>query len=491
MFDSFSVVHVLAYTIIALQQIYLNVHWSPIYWQTAVLTVNSGSKTVDDDGKQSTRDYGKTAKAIAGLREQGTQFATPLINSSSTDFTPDADNNRILFALKGIRGMNDETVRKVIEGRPYKDSQDFFDRIAPRKNDVISRLADEHFKELGIKVKKSSKEYVEFTKVLKEDDKRLNKSQVITLIKAGAFREFGETPTQTMQKFVKHYIELKQSLNGQNTSRAIKLGIFDKEGRDKYKHVYNLRAELRKNKDKKADVLRTRSSMYKDILKKLFPPNVICGEDGQWLLVDETKFEKAYEKYKEEIQSVLALESTVKEFNINTLMEEWESVASGSEESWEMDTIVFYSDKHEMDYVDKELYNITPLKEIPPSPVVTSTYKWRGSIKENYKLFTIMGTVVDKNKDKARFTVVTPDGVVTCKTYKGAFSHYDKQVKTNGEIVDKSWFTRGTRLLMWGYLKDDMFILKAPKDTHTLARVDYIDRESGRLSLSLEKVYNN
>ena len=154
-----------------------------------------------------------------------------------------------------------------------------------------------------------------------------------------------------------------------------------------------------------------------------------------------------------------------------------------------METIVFYSDKHELDYIDYSLYNVTPLNEVSPEPIVESTYNYRGSVRENYKLYTIVGTVVDKNKDKANFTIVTPEGVITCKTYKGAFSHYDKQVKKDGKIVDKSWFTRGNRLMVRGYMKDDMFILKAPKDMHTIAKIEYVERETGKLALSLEREY--
>ena len=386
--------------------------------------------------------------------------------------------------------MNDETVRKVIARRPYKNTEDFFDKVAPRTTKEIDEKASEHFSKLGIKVKKTSDEYVEVVKELKDGDNRLSKSQVVTLIKAGALREFGEDPMTSMQKFVRRNTVFKEKLNGRNLSSVIRLGLFDNEKYYKYKLIYQLRAELRKHKfDKENGINHTRVSELKDTLTQYFSPNVIHKQEGEYVYVFMEKFEKEYEKFDEEMKSVLATPEILQEYNIELLLEEWSSVAEGSVESWEMETIVFYSDKHELDYVDTELYNVTHLKQIPKEPVVESTYMYRGTQRENYKLFTIMGTVVDKNKDKANFTIITPDGVITCKTYKGAFSHYDKQVKKDGKIVDKSWFTRGNRLMVRGYIKDDMFILKAPKDMHTLAKIEYVNRDNGKLSLSLEREY--
>lgn len=480
---------------IALQQIYLSLNWSPIYWQTAVLTVNSGSKTAEEDGDKEKRDYGKTAKAIANLREQNITIATPLINSSYTDFSPDEENNRILFALKGIRSMNDEAVAKILNNRPYTSVEDFFERVAPRNDSQVRELTDNYFKEQGIKVKKTSEEYVKKASEFKETEKRLEKGQVIALIKSGAFKEFNEDSMTTMQKWVKYTTQLKTSLNGQNLSSAIRLGIFDTEDREELKLVYEMRSAIKKDKVKDTngtskDLVRTRSSQYKSLLTKLFSPSVVVDTVGEYSIIDINQFEKEYEKFKEQTDAILKQPETLQQFNIALFIENWNKVASGTPESWEMETIVFYSEKHELDYLDYGVYNVTPLNEIPKEPLVESTYMYRGVERANYKIFTIVGTVVDKNKDKGRFTMITPEGVITCKTYKGAFSHYDKQIKRDGKIVDKSWFTRGNRLMVWGYIKDDMFILKAPKNVHTIARIDSLDRDTGRAYLSLERESN-
>ena len=74
-----------------------------------------------------------------------------------------------------------------------------------------------------------------------------------------------------------------------------------------------------------------------------------------------------------------------------------------------------------------------------------------------YELWRIAGTVIDKNKMKNTVVISTPFGVVDIKIYKAQFSKYDKQIfllknsKTEEKkIVEKSWFTRGNKLMFTG-----------------------------------------
>jgi DNA polymerase-3 subunit alpha len=124
---SFSRIHALAYSFVGVQTLYIATNWSPIYWNTACLIVNSGSlednseeelvdiyepeaadlaegitytDLPDRSGKirkTASTDYGKLAKAIGDIQAAGIKISLADINKSDFSFKPDVENNQILF----------------------------------------------------------------------------------------------------------------------------------------------------------------------------------------------------------------------------------------------------------------------------------------------------------------------------------------------------------------------------------------------------------
>ena len=144
-----------------------------------------------------------------------------------------------------------------------------------------------------------------------------------------------------------------------------------------------------------------------------------------------------------------------------------------------------------MDYVR---YGIINFFEINEKPEVIERYEWKGRPMTKVKLHTIVGTVLDRDKSKHTITVLTPNGVVNCKTYGGAFSHYDRQISSaeNGKkkkVLEKSWFTRGNLLMLTGFRREDQFVLKVYKDSHQSHTINLITevREDGSLGLQSER----
>jgi len=176
-------------------------------------------------------------------------------------------------------------------------------------------------------------------------------------------------------------------------------------------------------------------------------------------------------------------------------VELWMQHATGSIPKWEMESVSFYSEKHELEDVDFARYGIGNFFEIPEQPEVVEEYMWRGRQQKKVKLHTIVGTVLDKNKNKHTVTVLTPHGVVTVKTYGGAFSNYDKQVSVNGKdgkkkVLEKSWFSRGNLILLTGFRREDQFVLKTYKDSvqqHTINLITEV-RKDGSLGLQAERI---
>ena len=78
--------------------------------------------------------------------------------------------------------------------------------------------------------------------------------------------------------------------------------------------------------------------------------------------------------------------------------------------------------------------------------------------------------VIDKNKLHNTVTLLTPTGVVNVKIYKNQFAIYDKQLSERDNegkkhIIEKSWLTRGNKLMIQGFRRGQDFIPKKTKQS--------------------------
>ena len=98
-----------------------------------------------------------------------------------------------------------------------------------------------------------------------------------------------------------------------------------------------------------------------------------------------------------------------------------------------------------------------------------------------FKLYKICGTCIAKNKMKHSVSLLTTTGVVDVKFRKEHFALFDKQISAKGDdgkkhIVEKSWFNRGSMIIVQGMRSDDMFIAKKYASTggHQLYKIDEV-----------------
>jgi DNA polymerase-3 subunit alpha len=453
---AFSSPHTLAYTLIAMEQLNLNLNYNPLYWNTAVLTVNSGSQEVEEGEKQNSTDYGKTALAISKMKNYGVNVDLPLINLANFSFTPDIENNRIIFGMKGIVGVGDDVVYKIVDNRPYHSFEDFHERLYKTKF--------------------------------------LQKSHIIKLIKAGSFNEFG-SPIEIMKQFLIKEVDVKDKLDGKNLSRIISLGLLDSDELIKYKHFYNFKSHINKcvheTVVKPKDKILILDTYSQAFFYNNFTDKSIVGWHNNQPLVSEKLFKKEYDEKMERVISLYTDKDFIRKFNQNQFYELWETHASSNSiPKWEMESVSFYSNEHELQNIDYERYGVSNFSDLSETPIVTEEYEWRGRPMKNYQLFTIVGTVLDKDSNKNTVTVLTPDSVVTCKLYGGKYSHYDRQISNtlNGKktVIEKSFFTRGNLLMLTGYRREDQFVLKAPKGQHTINLITEI-RSDKSLGLQSER----
>ena len=100
------------------------------------------------------------------------------------------------------------------------------------------------------------------------------------------------------------------------------------------------------------------------------------------------------------------------------------------------------------------------------------------------KLYTLAGTVIDRDKVKGLVTMQTPDGVVNIKCYKDLYAIYAQtisEVDENGnkEIEEESFFEKGVHLLVTGIQRGSTFIPKVYKNLNRRSIVRIILDEEG------------
>jgi DNA polymerase III subunit alpha len=452
---SFSLPHIASYTLILMMELNLAFRYGVIFWKTACLSVNSG--LIGE--REGNTNYGAVAKAVGDMK--GTVL-NPDINRSQLGFTPLESEDKILFGLKPISGLGKDAVKVIMEKRPFTSLEDFVERAIIGTEDI--ELQDGNF--------------------LK--DHTMSDKKGVTVIKSGCFDnlEPDKTRRDLMVEYVKLITPKKDKLTMTNLPHIIE-SVPDCLKNEV--EIYNYRNKL---------FGRNKVPMNKDI-ESYFIKNYSDKVDHEFkdgkLVIDQKSFEKVYKKQIEPLREWVIAPEAAKKFNAKKMREFWLENCMGPIEQWEMETVVFYSDKHELDYIPLEKYfDVVNFHDLKPSNIV----EWKTWGKRRFPRFElgiISGTVVDKNKDKHIVYLSTQYGVVPIKYHKGAFFHYDKKiVDVRGDkkvVLDPSWFTRGTKLVVVGYRRGDEFVPKVYKETayeHTTMQV--AGYENGEIKMKMQKV---
>ena len=439
---AFSINHSLPYSFVGVQTIYLATHFNSIYWNTACLTVNSGA--MDEDNGGST-DYGKIAKALGDIINENIKVGLVDINKSAYGFKPDIENNQILFGLKGMLNVGDDIIAATIERRPYVSPRDYINKVNPNKQAMISLIKGGAFDNLMDR-KICMAWYIWNT---------CNKKSKITLQNMGGLIKYNLIPDDLILE--RRIFEFNRYLK--------KLGKFY----DYYKldeRAINFLVEIER-----------------DYLIK----------ENEYIKIAE--WEKIYSIYMDKVRAWIIKEQDkiLNDLNILIFKEDWDKYALGNYSSWEMEALCFYYHDHELIDVDNTKYGFSNFKDLPYDPEVDQIYHRRGADIKLFKLAKICGTCIAKNKTKSLVTLLTTDGVVNVKFRKEYFAMFDKQISgydDNGEkhTIEKSWFNRGSMIVLTGMRSGDDFIVKRYATTpgHQLYKIDEL-LPNGQLRLRHER----
>ena len=443
---AFSMNHSLPYSFVGIQTILLARTFDPIYWNTACLIVNSGATDEDLEG---TTNYGKIAKAIGDIRSAGITVSTADINKSKYGFSPDIGEGTITYGLKGLLNVGDDVIADIIRERPFTSFGDFLGRV------------------------------------------KCGKQAVISLIKGGAFDSFGERK-RIMAEYLWLNCDKKKRITLQNMNGLIQRGLLPQHLTLQGK-VFEFNRYL-KNVCKLDDgyyVLDDRAYGFIDH----FFPDVPLEVFGPTYAMNQKLWEKVYQQQMDFVREWMKAnqDEVLYQLNKTIFQEEWNKYASGNYSSWEMEALCFYYHEHELKNVNRARYGISNFFDLPEEPIVEKTFKRGGVDIPIYRLHRICGTCIAKNKTKGTVSLLTPEGVVEVKFRNEYFSMFDKQISVRGadgvkHVVEKSWFNRGSMIMVMGIRRGDDFIPKKYSNSagHQLYKIDAITA-NGSLSLKTER----
>lgn len=457
---SFSILHTIAYTFIALQELVLYHYYPSIYWQTACMTVNAGAieNNTDVEERSKSTNYGKIAKAIGEIQTTGVKVVPPYINKAGFSFEPSIENNQIVFSLKGINGIGDDVAHAIIQNAPYTSFFDFYTRM------VLTGI--------------------------------VGATKVITLIKSGCFDDLVKAATreQLMAMFIETISEPKKKLTTANLQFILDNDLLPKHlGIHSVYYLFKKEVFNAKNFYCNDEVYKTKKWFLINAYQQSFFETEFMldmEENTHYKFVDkgmiicDKEFDKVLKVKSKELYEWLETADALNRVNQMLFSLKWQRYCTGSISKWEMDSLSFYYHDHELKNLDTEKYSIQDYNALPESPRVVGSYFRKGIQFNVYQIDRIAGTVLDRDKTKKTVSLLTTTGVVTLKFNDGQFNFYDKSITkdVNGKktIIEKSWFSRGTLLTVTGYRFGETFRVKKNNDTvyqHSVQKILWVNED--------------
>lgn len=432
---SFSRIHGLAYSFVGLQCVYLATYFPDVYWNTACLRVDAGLE------EEAATNYGKIAKAVGNMIANGIHVSLVDINNSEYGFEPDEKNNSILYGLKSLNGVGGEVVQEIIKHRPYSSWQDFLSKV------------------------------------------KANKTVMVSLIKAGAFDQFGERK-EIMKEYIWSVCEPKKRITLQNFNGLIEKNLVPQElAFEKRVFMFN---KLLKKKFKSGDYFLLSDDYYYNFYAQHFDIDLLEPYNGT-IAIQEKEWKKIYNKamepaknyFKEHQKEILNV------LNDKIFQESWNKYAAGTYSDWEMDSLGMYYHDHSLAHIDLGRYDIVEFNDLAEEPIVDYTFKRNGVEIPIFKTFRIAGTVIAKDDAHSSISLLTiGSGVVTVKMGRDYFAKYNRRISEimpdgTKKVREAGWFQKGTLVIFNGFRRNNMFIEKTYKKSlyHGLYKITDINND--------------
>lgn len=388
--------------------------------------MNSGDET------GTSTDYSKMAVALGNTIKHGIKVEMVDINQSESNFSPNVEGNFISYGLRSLTGIGYDFIQKIFAGRPFSSLMDFIEKTNP------------------------------------------NKMQMLTLIKAGAFRQVDDNDRKlTLAKYAKIMTNKRKNLTITQIPLIMKINQFPARLNDE-KRIYEFNRYVNEVLVKSGQVVklddRAQQFLVSIGLDDLI--EVLPYENESWTVMSKDKWTRIYNNRMNPVRAWLKENKPelLESIFLHEMLELFESYGGNeSYAKWEMESMNFYYTQHELEHVDMTRYGINHFSSLPREAQKVTPNATFSKVKLN----RIIGTIIGKNKVKGSIDVLTPEGdVVLVKMYKGDFSYWDKQISERDHtgkktVVEKSFFERGNKIFITGFRRDDQFIPRVYQETPT------------------------
>lgn len=334
--------------------------------------------------------------------------------------------------MKGLTKVGTDLVYKIFTNRPYVSIEDFMDKV------------------------------------------KVNKTQMISLIKSGAFDGlYNNDRLKIMKEYLSLVSDKKKRITLQNMNMLIEKKMIPEE-LDFERRLYNFNKYMKTLKKDDCYELDTRAFNFftanysQDLLT-----NVVVDGDSAAAQMKQTTWDNIYKKGMDPVRDWMKAnqQEILNDLNDRLYNETADKYAQGSISHWEMESLNFYYHDHELADLNNKAYGVVDFFELPEEPKIDRTFTTKdGSVITMFEINRIAGTVIDKDKNKSTVTLLTTTGVVTVKVWKNQFAKWDKQISARGDdgkkhVLEKSFFQRGNKLIITGIRRGDNFIPKKYKGT--------------------------
>jgi hypothetical protein len=245
--------------------------------------------------------------------------------------------------------------------------------------------------------------------------------------------------------------------------------------------VYKLTKELRKHRDSNkmwycGDRLMIPDNKF-DSWRQIIQDSKVEGEDlilaGEpRRVLNSKKWDVFYEQKMAAIKTYISKNHDVllEKLNNTLFMNEYEKYCSGDDLQWELDSINFFFNGHPLETAIPEMPIAIDRIENIVEDAQDGQFIIKGKIIPKMKLYTLAGTVIDRDTTKSTVTLQCPDGVITLKVFKSLFASYNK---ADAETGEESFFEKGVHLLVTGIQRGSTFVPKTYKNTgrHSIVRI--------------------
>lgn len=432
---AFNAEHTYSYSLIGVQCAYLATYFPVIYWNTACLRTEAG---LDEDAST---NYGKIAKAVGDIIYKGINVSLIDINKSDYMFEPDIENDSILYGFKALNGVGGEIIKEILKHRPYNSLEDFMDKV------------------------------------------KCNKTVMVSLIKSGAFDCF-DSRENIMKKYIWAVCEPKKRITLQNFNGLNERNLIP-ECLNFERRLFVFNNALKKNC--KVDDVFTIKDNYYDFYEEFFDVDLLEPR-YEVLVIKQDTWKKLYTKGMKKARDYFKVcqQELLDQLNNSLFQEMWNKYAKGTYADWEMDSLGFYFHEHPLTNINKQDYNISIYKDLPEKPVVQYTFKRNNINIPIFETTRIVGTVIAKDDTRSQISILTVEsGVVTVKFTREYYAKYNKRIselQADGtkKVREEGWFKKGTKVLINGFRREDMFVAKRYKKqamSHQLYRILNIDND--------------